>query len=219
LTFPVCDAAGLPNNGGLGFELTLDPEHNMLRVLHRDDVSLVTETIQEINAAGIKTTDGVQHDVDVIVYATGFRASEYLQPMTIRGRGGRTMTDLWSVDGPRAYKGCMAPGFPNFWMMYGPNTNGGLLVPSIHEVSMQLALDGLARLVLENKQAIEVKEAAYLRYNALLDERSRHKAYTDPRTRSYYWSEYGRSVTNCPFPALEMWQFLRQPDSDDYELR
>ena len=75
---------------------------------------------------GIEAKDGTQHDVDVIVYATGFHATEYLFPMKITGRGGKTIEELWAEDGARAYRGCMMPGFPNLWSIYGPNTNGAL---------------------------------------------------------------------------------------------
>ena len=70
----------------------------------------------------------------MIVYATGFHATEYLFPMTIIGRDGVTIEKTWAEDGARAYLGCMVPGFPNLWMVYGPNTNGGMHPASFHEV-------------------------------------------------------------------------------------
>ena len=60
--------------------------------------------------------NGEQHEVDVIVYATGFHATEYLFPMTITGRDGQTLEEIWAEDGARAYLGCMMPGFPNLWI-------------------------------------------------------------------------------------------------------
>lgn len=71
----------------------------------------------------VQTSGGVEHDVDVIVYATGFKANECLWPMEVLGRGGRSVHDLWSKDGPRAYLGAMLPGFPNLFLIYGPNMN------------------------------------------------------------------------------------------------
>ena len=195
----------------------VDADYCVLDAIQRDNVSLVTEGIRRINRTGIEANDGSQHDFDAIVYATGFRASDYLFPMTVKGRGGRTINDLWAHDGARAYLGCMMPGFPNLWSLYGPNTNGGLLVPAIHELTTLYGLQCMEQVVLEEMGSIEVKEDAYRRYNRLLDERSANRAYS--KGNSYYWSEYGRTITNCPFSAVEMWKFLQRPDFDDLELR
>ena len=197
----------------------VDRDYNVLDAIQRDNVSLITEGIARVTSTGIETTDGGRHDFDVIVYATGFHATKYLFPMTVTGRNGKTIEDLWDKDGPRAYVGCMMPGFPNLWALYGPNTNGGLLVPSIHELVTLYALQCLEHLILEDKQFVDVKEAAYWAYNRMVDERGAHKAYTDPRSNSYYWSEYGRSVTNCPFTASEMWSFVHHPHFDELDIR
>src|SRR5690606_34090205 len=108
----------------------VDPEYSILDAIKRDNVTLVTDGIGTINASGIEDGKGVQHDIDVIVYATGFQATDYLFPMTITGRDGRTIKQLWAEGGARAYRGCMMPGFPNLWSLYGPNTNGALFPAS-----------------------------------------------------------------------------------------
>jgi len=196
----------------------VDADYSILETIQRDNVELVTEGVRRITSSGIETADGRLHEVDVIIYATGFRASDYLFPMTITGRNGLTMDEFWAKDGPRAYRGCMIPGFPNLWAIYGPNTNGGLLVPSIHEMTTAFALQCLERLILDEKQAVEVTEEAYLRFNLESDERGSRRAYSDPRNHGYYWSQYGRSTTQCNFSALEMWRLLRHPDFKDLRL-
>ncbi len=108
----------------------------------------------------------------MIVYATGFHATEYLYPMTITGRGGQTIEDLWAKDGARAYLGCMMPGFPNLWSIYGPNTNGGLTVAAFHEMIAHYALQCMETLILGNGDAMEVRPEAYWRYNHMVDERN-----------------------------------------------
>src|SRR6185295_18158986 len=100
------------------------------------------------------------------------------------------------------------PHFPNLFVLYGPNTNGGLLVPPIHELGTAFALQCIERLINDDKRAIDVKEDAYWRYNDLIDAAGKNKASSDPRTSGYYWSEYGRSVTNCSIDADSMWRFL-----------
>jgi 4-hydroxyacetophenone monooxygenase len=197
-----------------------DPDHSVLDAIQQPHVTLVTEGIGRLNAGGIEDGAGTQHDVDVIVYATGFRASDYLWPMEVRGRNGVTLEELWAKDGPRAYIGTMMPGFPNLWSIYGPNTNGCFLVATFHELTARYAMQCMERLILEGKRTAEVTEDAYWRYNAELDEHQRHRVYTDPRTKSYYLSErYGRSVTNCGLTAGEMWQHIREPDFDDVQVR
>ncbi|WP_051819177.1 flavin-containing monooxygenase [Streptomyces sp. NRRL S-920] len=92
--------------------------------LNRPDVSLVTEPITEITDSAVRTADGVRHPVDTIIYATGFAATEFLASLRVRGRGGRELSEVWR-DGARAYLGMAVPGFPNMFMIYGPNTNIG----------------------------------------------------------------------------------------------
>ena len=90
--------------------------------LKRDHVSLVTESITGMTAGGIVTADGTEHDVDVVVYATGFEASRFLAPMRVTGRDGVDLHEYWAGE-PRAYLGLTVPGFPNLFCLYGPNTN------------------------------------------------------------------------------------------------
>jgi 4-hydroxyacetophenone monooxygenase len=198
----------------------VDPDYSVLDAIQRDNVSLVTDGIRRITKTGIETNDGTQHEVDVIVYATGFHATEYLVPMTITGRGGQTIDELWADSGARAYLGAMIPGFPNFWTIYGPNTNGGLLLPSFHEMGTVYALRCIERLILDEKKSIDVKEDAYWRYNEMIDERNARRAWSDPRAHHFYWTKkFGRSATQCPLTGIEMWNLLHQPKFEELEIR
>jgi 4-hydroxyacetophenone monooxygenase len=196
----------------------VDPEYSILDALKRDNVTLVTGGIERIEPGGVVENGGALHGADVIVYATGFHATEYLYPMTITGRGGRTLEEMWAEDGARAYLGCMMPGFPNLWSVYGPNTNGALNVASFHEKVALYALQCLETLVLGNGGAMEVRPEAYWRYNRLVDERNLGKAWSDPRAHNYYWTEHGRSAVMNPFYSAEMSGFLRRPDLADLEI-
>ena len=196
----------------------VDPDYSVLDALLRDNVDLVTTGIGGIEPRGVVDGDGALHAADVIIYATGFHATEYLYPMSIAGRGGRTLEDLWSQDGARAYLGCMMPGFPNLWSVYGPNTNGALNVASFHEMVALYALRCMETLVLEGGRAVEVRPDAYWRYNRLVDERNRKKVWSDPRAQNYYWTPHGRSAVMNPFYSAEMWRFLREPDLADLEI-
>ena len=181
----------------------VDSEYCVLDAILRDNVTLVTDGIRRINKTGIETTDGTQHDVDVIVYATGFHANDYLFPMKITGRDGRTLEEFWADGGARAYRFCMIPGFPNLWSLYGPNTNGGLGPGSFHELVTLYALQCIERLILDGQEVDRAKEEAYWRYNKEVDERNARKVWSDPRAHNYYWTDHGRSAVMCPFDRPE----------------
>jgi cation diffusion facilitator CzcD-associated flavoprotein CzcO len=199
--------------------IMVDPEYSVLDAIKRDNVTLVTSGIKRVNKDGVLGADGTQHNVDVIVYATGFHPTEYLFPMTITGRGGQTIEQLWAKDGARAYRGCMMPGFPNLWSIYGPNTNGALGVASFHEMVNLFAMQCMERLILDGERSVEVKEDAYWRYNREVDTRNLQCVWSDPRAHNYYWTEHGRSAVMCPFTGPEMWEFLRKPDFGDLAIQ
>jgi 4-hydroxyacetophenone monooxygenase len=196
----------------------VDPEYSVLDAIRRDNVDLVTAGIRRITPTGIEDRDGVLHEADAIVYATGFHATEYLFPMKVTGRGGLSIDELWADGGARAYLGSMMPGFPNLWSLYGPNTNGALNVASFHEMVTFYALQCMEKLILEDKRTIEVEPDAYWRYNHLVDERNRRKVWSDPRAHNYYWTRHNRSAVQNPFTAPEMWHYLRKPDFADLKI-
>ena len=92
--------------------------------LAQPNVDVVTDRITEITPAGVRTSDGAERPADVLVLATGFRSHAFVAPMEVAGAGGRTLTEEWAAV-PRAYLGMSVPGFPNMFLLYGPNTNGG----------------------------------------------------------------------------------------------
>jgi len=196
-----------------------DPEYCFYDAIQRDNVTLVSEGIKRINKTGVETNDGRQIDVDLIAYATGFHANEYLFPMKITGRRGTTIEELWEEGGARAYRTCMMPGFPNLFAIYGPNTNGSLSPASFHELVACFAIQCVQELILEDKASVEAKPDAYWEFARLIDERNNTRVWSDPRVQSYYWSKHGRSATMNPLRGPEMWALLREPDFDDLVVR
>jgi 4-hydroxyacetophenone monooxygenase len=197
--------------------ILVDDAYNIYHAIQREDVTLVTSGVDRVTATGVVAGD-THYPADVIVYATGFKANDLLWPMTIRGRGGVTIGDLWARDGCRAYaSGSMIPAFPNFFMLYGPNTNpanGGGIV-NHEEMVTRFALECCARLIKDNKCAVEVSQAGFERFNALLDTRERGKIYTDPRAQNFFMNPHGRSSVMCPFAPSELWQMLKPlPEKD-----
>jgi 4-hydroxyacetophenone monooxygenase len=195
--------------------IIVDPEYSILDAIQRDNVTLVTGGIDRVNATGIRDQEGVQHDVDVIVYATGFHATEYLYPMQIIGRGGRSIEDYWADGGARAYRCCMVPGFPNMWSIYGPNSNGALTVASFHEMVTLYALQCIEKLIVEKKRSADVTEEAYWRFAEEVDEANRRKVWSDPRAHNYYWTKHNRSAVMNPFSGTHMWRLLRHVEFGD----
>jgi 4-hydroxyacetophenone monooxygenase len=193
--------------------ILVDPTRSVYDALLRDDVSLVTDSILRITPDGIETTDGSVYEVDVIVFATGFKSNDFLFPMEIRGRGQKEIADLWSKDGARAYLGTMLPGFPNFFMVYGPNTNpyGGLQVVDMEEAVTRFALGCIGHLITTDMSSIDVAEDAYWRYNDALDQVEITKVWRDARAHNYFTNEFGRSSANMPFDVRETWKWLRDP--------
>ena len=191
----------------------VDANYCIYDALLRDDVSLVSDRIARIKPNGIEVEGGAEYPLDIIVYATGFKANDFLWPMEVRGRGGKPIEELWEKDGARAYLGTMLPGFPNFFMLYGPNTNnfGGLQIVDFEEMVTRFALECLAGLITRKKRSIDVSLDAYWRYNAEVDRAEALMIYKDPRANNYYKNESGRSAANCPIDVRKIWTWLRNP--------
>jgi cation diffusion facilitator CzcD-associated flavoprotein CzcO len=128
--------------------------------LTRANVELVTERIAEVTPHGIRTEDGIEREAEVLVLATGFRTHGFVAPMEIVGDGGRRLEQEWEQV-PRAYLGMSVPGFPNMFLLYGPNTNGGTgsVVYTI-EAGMAHVLAALRELDRADAQRIEVRRQA-----------------------------------------------------------
>jgi 4-hydroxyacetophenone monooxygenase len=189
------------------------------RTLKRDNVRLVTDPVREITPAGVVTAGGGLHDVDVLIYGTGFTASQFLAPMRVTGRGGLDLHEQWRGE-PRAYLGVTIPGFPNLFCLYGPNTNivinGSIIYFS--ECGTRYIL-GLLRLLLAGgHRAVEVRRDVHDRYNTAVDAENRRMAWGASDVNSWYKGPSGRSAQNWPFTLLEYWRRTLAPDPGDYEL-
>ena len=133
--------------------------------------------------------------------------------MEVRGRDGVRVEELWAKDGARAYLGSMLPGFPNFFMIYGPNTNlpAGFQIVDMEEVATRFALENIGALIERGGRTVEVTEDAYWRYNDELDRAETLMIYADPRAHNYYTNSHGRSAANNPLDTRLLWHWMRDP--------
>lgn len=187
--------------------------------LQRSNVQLITTGIDSITPSGVRTTDGAHHDADVLIYGTGFHASSFLTPMQVTGRAGIDLREHWGGEA-RAYLGITIPGFPNFFCLYGPNTNivinGSIVYFSECGVRYILACIGL--LLGEGGHALEVRKDVHDEFNERVDAENRAMAWGWSDVNSWYKNASGRVSQNWPFTLLEYWQQTRAPDPDSYEL-
>ena len=187
--------------------------------LKRDNVQLITDTIGEITPSGIVMEDGTAHDVDVIIYGTGFHASKFLTPMTVTGRGGVDLHEHWNGDA-RAYLGVNIPGFPNLFCLYGPNTNivvNGSIV-YFSECGVRYILGCLALLHEGGHRALDIRKDVHDDFNERVDAENRLMAWGWSDVNSWYKNDLGRVAQNWPFTLLEYWQRTLAPNVDEYEL-
>ncbi len=182
-----------------------------------DHVTLETSGIAEITPEGVRMKDGRTHALDVLVYATGFEADAFVAPMVIVGRGGRSLQDVWNK-APFAHKGVAIPGFPNFYMLYGPNTNLGhnsiifMLereIAYIRKLIMAAAARGAA--------SVEVRAQAAHRFAEEMRAALRRSVWL-AGCQSWYVTEAGTSPTNWPYSTLSFAWRMRHLDLENYRF-
>lgn len=183
-------------------------------MLKRDNVELVTDAVDRIEPDAVVTVDGRRHEADVIVLATGFEATRMLQTVPVKGRGGIELQQVWSGDDPRAYLGIMVPGFPNFFIMYGPNTNlghGGSLIFQI-ECQARYVASAIGHLASTGAGAMEVSKEACDAYNEELDRLLDRTVWNSPGVNNWFKNSRGRIATNSPWRLVDYWQRTRRFD-------
>jgi cation diffusion facilitator CzcD-associated flavoprotein CzcO len=167
--------------------------------LQHAHVDLVTDPIERITATSVITSGGVV-DVDAIVLATGFETSNYLSGLEVIGIGGERLHERWNLD-PRAYLGVAVSGFPNFFMLYGPNTNQGAnSIIYILEAGARLAASAVSRLA-RRGGFVDVRPEAERRFNDEINDDLERTIWT--QCDSYYRSPTGRIVTQWPYSELD----------------
>lgn len=202
-----------------GAKRALIDDGTWLRSLTQDHVQLDTTPLAAITPTGVRTETGAEHEFDVLVYATGFAASDFLMPMKIYGDQGQELHDVWG-DEPRAFKGITVPGFPNLFCCYGPNTNivvNGSIV-FFSECEVRYILGCIALLLQDDNKSLNVTREAHERFNRWIDAGNADMAWGRSTVNTWYKNAAGHITQNWPYSLLEFWRQTRVPDPADYEL-
>lgn len=225
ITTQVGDDAGLlakvlPDYPATG-KRTLQDNGSWLGALKRDNVDLIRTPIERITPSGVVTTDGETYDVDIIVYATGFRATDVLFPMKITGRDGIDLHDAWGQR-PYAYRGITVPGFPNFFMTYGPGTHlahGGSLILN-SELQMRYINQCLEHLITEGLRTMEPLPEPTKEWHRRSQEAIRQTVWAQPSIKhSYFKNADGEIHTVSPWRLSEYRSAINEPVWSDFTVQ
>jgi cation diffusion facilitator CzcD-associated flavoprotein CzcO len=167
--------------------------------LKQPNVELVPRAVSSVTPTGIVDIDGTERAVDVIVMATGFEAANYLTRLRVVGRDGRTLQDDWGGE-PRAYLGITVAGFPNFFLLYGPGTNGGEIVIML-ESQAEYAVRAIQRMIRQRVTRVEVRPAFEAWWYRWLQARMDGTSWT--MTDNYFRAASGNVVTQWPYGNLQ----------------
>ena len=185
-----------------------------LPTLALPNVELVTDPIAEVTETGLRTADGRLHEVDCIIWATGFKVSDFVAPMRVHGAGGVELADAWR-DGAHAHLGMAVPGFPSLFFIYGPNTNtsGGSIIVYL-EAQAAYIRQALERLRAGRHERVEVRAEVEAASDRELQARFAGTAWT--ACDSWYRDEDGRIVANWPGYMREYVERTRTLDPAEY---
>jgi cation diffusion facilitator CzcD-associated flavoprotein CzcO len=190
--------------------------NNYYPTFNRPNLELVTETIDRVTSKSVMTTDGKERVVDTLIIATGFSTTKYLSAIDVTGRDGQRIEDAWD-DGARAYLGITTAGFPNLFMLYGPNTNNGSILSMI-EYQVEYALQQVQRIANEDLAWIDVKPEPMERYNEEVQRAIDGVEVWQADCNGYYRTPGGRVVTQWPFSMSEFQARTAKPDADAFEV-
>ena len=210
-------AKALPTYPPYGKRILLD--NGWFRTLTRDHVDLVTEPIERIDPGAVVTAGGDAHELDVLICATGFDALRFLAPIEIRGRDGVSLREYWGPDDASAYLGTTVPGFPNLFICYGPNTQGGHggSIVGTNEAIADYIMDVLRQMLEQDLGAASIREEVYRAYTAEVDDRHERMIWTHPGMTTYYRNPAGRVVVPSPWRVVDFWAMTRHADLEEFE--
>lgn len=207
----------VPDYPLFGKRMLLD--NGWYRMLRDPKVTLVTDGVARLEEDRVVSGAGEEFEVDIVVLATGFDVQRYLSGFETRGRGGRLLREVWNDTDPKAYMaGLTVPGFPNFFILYGPNSqpgHGGSVV-ALLEMLMNYVTDAIRTMIDKGIGVLECRRDVFEAYVTKVDEAHDRMIWTHPRVSSYYRNEKGRVVVIYPFRNVDLFHVTRHFDVGQY---
>jgi cation diffusion facilitator CzcD-associated flavoprotein CzcO len=171
-------------------------------MFNRNNVELIPQAVERVTRTGLVDSEGVERPADVLILATGFQATNYLAGLKVFGAGGLGLHEMWGNE-PSAFLGMTVPGFPNFFMLYGPNTNGGGSICAQLERQAEVVTKMVRRLARAPQRIVDTRPFAASVYDTWMQKalRSRRSAF-HAGCHNYYYSSSGKNVTQWPHSHL-----------------
>ncbi|OIH85401.1 hypothetical protein BLJ79_09595 [Arthrobacter sp. UCD-GKA] len=189
-----------------------------VRTLKRENVRLVSRGVSRVDETGVWLGD--EHiEADIILLGTGFKAADFLLPMSVAGIGGKDLHETWGIDAS-AYLGSTLPGFPNFFCMYGPNTNTvihGNLVFFL-ECQANYVLDAIKTLASGGYKSMNLRDEVFAAYDKEIVAESAKRTWGWSKTHSWYMNAEGRSTIMWPLPARNYFERTTHVRPEEYQL-
>ena len=195
------------------------PSNHYYRALSRDNVDLVTEKISEVRARSIVTVDGEEHEADVIVWATGFMVTNHPMLDVVKNADGQSLEAVWSANGMQAYLGSTVVGFPNLFLMTGPNTGlGHTSLLFMIEAQVDYVVSALQQMRERRIASVSPRPEVAERYNARLQRKMEPTVWTTGGCASWYLDAQGRNTTLWPDFTWKYWLRTRRFDIENYRI-
>jgi 4-hydroxyacetophenone monooxygenase len=206
----------LPDYPPFGKRMLLD--NGWYKALKRDHVELITEGVSELTEHEVVTATGERWAADIVVLATGFQAQRPTYPLVITGRDGVTLREAWNDDDGRAYLGVATPGFPNLFVLYGPNSSlghGGSFI-FLAECTGHYVADLLCKMIDADVGVAEIDRREWETYTRAVDEAHAKMIWTQPGFTTWYANARGRVIANMPWRVVDFWKMTRTASLELY---
>ena len=195
-------------------------DNGWYRALRRGNVRLIPHNLSEVQHSKLIAQNGDAVAADILVLATGFKASEILSSYEVIGRDGRVLSEFWEKDNASAYLGTTVPGFPNFFILLGPNVgsgHGGSMIRNI-ECQTRYTTSVLEQMFDKKAATSEVRPEVYQNYSKKIDEAHERMVWTHPGVDNWYRNSRGRVVVITPWRNDAFWRMTRQANPDEYDF-
>lgn len=195
----------------------LTPSNEYLPAIASPTTTLVTAGIERMTPEGIVTNDGVTHELDVVILATGFRVTDNTFPELVIGRDGRTLRQTWDDGGMGAYNGTTFAGFPNFFMLAGPNTGiGHTSLVYMIEAQFPYVLQALQLMKERGIASVDVRPDVQVAYNEMLQRKLSPTVWNTGGCKSWYLDKNGHNSTIWPDYTFKFAKRLERFDIESY---